>query len=202
MRIIGDGASVLKAGGGGQKQNELINVVCGHLRMCTLIHTMQQDYRVHIRTPSRSYAELTKFVRLAITRMHCDTHCSHTLAQSWALVLSLLHVQVLLGLLQLLFHFRSPEWAARKMEERSLIADHAVFNSSLLTGSILLVFFCETALLVYVCDCRCRWRRLGCSHVRVFNVACAEVRAGRSLMLLDLAAQEGSQGSDDLPCLA
>lgn len=49
------------------------------------------------------------------------------------LLLSLVHFQVLLGLIQLLFAYHSPEWAARKMESNALIADHAIFNQAALT---------------------------------------------------------------------
>jgi hypothetical protein len=59
---------------------------------------------------------------------------SHTHAQRSDLLLSLVHFQVLLGLIQLLLASYSPEWAAKKMEANALIADHAIFSQSVLTG--------------------------------------------------------------------
>jgi hypothetical protein len=64
---------------------------------------------------------------------------THEMLHGWqcaTLLLSLLHIQVLLGLVQLLLGFRSPSLTAKKMQLNALIADHEVFASSKLTGSL------------------------------------------------------------------
>lgn len=57
---------------------------------------------------------------------------AHT-SQRARVLLSLVHVQVILGLVQLLYTYRSPEFAARRMEEAKFSADHAIFQTSALT---------------------------------------------------------------------
>ena len=64
---------------------------------------------------------------------YARTH-THARTQRSDLLLSLVHFQVLLGLIQLLLASYSPEWAAKKMEANALIADHPIFSQAVLTG--------------------------------------------------------------------
>ena len=54
--------------------------------------------------------------------------------QRATLLLSLIYLQVLLGVIQLLLGFSSHDFAWRRMQRNSLTADHPVFASSALTG--------------------------------------------------------------------